>query len=510
MDQFNGIFDLFKYNIILQKYNEKDYNALFLIGCLFLIISFYNNYSFSYKNLYLTFLKLYYNNFYSIAVLTLEGQHITKHTSFSVKVKTLMSDNFKAMWVHIDKYKNNNIFNLLECFNEFDDGGYDDNENNKEESIFIVDQVIPFEIKKHIYCIVNITQNNDDECKNPNNNIKLECKYISLQVFSYIYDVHYLKNFVEEIKDNYLKSIEDRRKNLNFYYKLKDICSSENTINWYEKEFKTNKSFDNLYLKNKEDVINKINFFLNNEQWYKDQGHPYTLGIGLYGPPGTGKTSFIKCLAKKTNRHIIEISLSKIKSENELYDVYYDTKYHKYNKEPLDFRKKIIILEDIDCSNDIVLKREFKKNNSVEISDIVNVLNIDDDDDDDQDVNKKRDKYKKNSSVLTSKTDFTLSSLLNILDGISEDHGRILIMTSNCWNKLDPALIRPGRIDIEIELSNINNEILEDYVFKYYRKKIPIKRMNNINIDYITPCIMINEHSNSKNFNDFLNRLEKY
>lgn len=514
MEPLNGIYDLFKYNMFIQKVNENDYKSLFLLIIGFSLMSLYNRMSFNRYNIYKYYLHLYYKKYTNCATITMEGQHLTKHTSYTVKVKTLMSDNFKAIWGHIFKLKKINIYNLLECFSDFSDDYSSTEERNNDDSMFVVDQSIPFEIENDIYCSVEILQNNDEENNKStqSSNIKIDCKNIILKIFSFKHDINFLTDYIDNIKKEYLKSIEDTRKELRFHYKLKDIDTTENIINWYEKEFNTNKTFDKMYLKNQTDILKKINFFLENEQWYKDEGHPYTLGIGLYGPPGTGKTSFIKCLAKMTNRHIIEISLNKIKTESQLFDVYYDTKYHKFNKEPIDFRKKIIILEDIDCSNDIVLKREYKKENSsnnsnVEVTNIMSLLTNQDIDSDED----KKSNYKKYPvSVSSTKSDLTLSSLLNILDGISEDEGRILIMTSNCWNKLDPALIRPGRIDMEIEMSHIDENILNEFVYKNYKKRIPEKKMKNIKLDNITPCIMINERSNSKTLVNFIEKLEKY
>ena len=54
----------------------------------------------------------------------------------------------------------------------------------------------------------------------------------------------------------------------------------------------------------------------------------------------------------------------------------------------------------------------------------------------------------------------TLSYLLNIIDGIRETPGRILIITSNNYDSLDEALIRPGRIDYSLRMNNASNKTL--------------------------------------------------
>ena len=65
-----------------------------------------------------------------------------------------------------------------------------------------------------------------------------------------------------------------------------------------------------MYFKDKDLVLKKLDFFLNNINWFKDRGNPYTIGFLLYGDPGCGKTSFIKSLLNKTKYHAININLS--------------------------------------------------------------------------------------------------------------------------------------------------------------------------------------------------------
>ena len=74
----------------------------------------------------------------------------------------------------------------------------------------------------------------------------------------------------------------------------------------------------------------------------------------------------------------------------------------------------------------------------------------------------------------------TLSFILNILDGILETPGRILIMTSNYPEKLDKALLRPGRIDINLEVGYCDKPMIKEMFKFFYKKEIDIDDIETI------------------------------
>jgi len=65
-----------------------------------------------------------------------------------------------------------------------------------------------------------------------------------------------------------------------------------------------------------------------------------------------------------------------------------------------------------------------------------------------------------------------LSFLLNLLDGTLESSGRILVISSNFPERIDKALIRPGRIDMIVHFRKCNRDILQQMVNSFCDKEI--------------------------------------
>jgi chaperone BCS1 len=239
-------------------------------------------------------------------------------------------------------------------------------------------------------------------------------------------------------------------------------------------------------------------------------GIPYSLGIGLYGPPGTGKTSFFKCLANMTKRHIVILSFKLIKTKRQLDDFFFENRYNNNNKPySVGFDKKIIIIEDIDCLGEIVCERKSKNeienscnytNNSLNVNEIIQTIvksNIE--------QNKLLEKSAKNKN---EDDIITLDDILNLWDGLKETPGRILGISSNHYDKLDSALIRPGRIDINLKLDNVSRTILKQMYEKYYIQNIDETKLNQINEYFYSPAEIINCYvMNKDNPENFMKRL---
>ncbi len=227
------------------------------------------------------------------------------------------------------------------------------------------------------------------------------------------------------------------------------------------------KTFDTLFFNDKEQILQLLDNFIYRKDKFAIKGFPYKLGLLLHGPPGTGKTSLIKAIAQYTKRHIVTISLDKIKTNQELVNMMFDLKFPIQELDlpvNLDFNDIVFVMEDIDCVSSIVMSRTNKSNIVKE---------------------NKPDKEKKESLLddldSTKKPDnLNLSGLLNVLDGVIDCPGRIIIMTTNHPEKLDSALIRPGRINKKLLLGYMNSTQIQNMVEYYFMTKFTQKQHNKL------------------------------
>ena len=180
----------------------------------------------------------------------------------------------------------------------------------------------------------------------------------------------------------------------------------------------------------KEEIINDLLKFREGKEYYAKIGKAWKRGYLLYGPPGTGKSSMIAAMANYLNYDIYDLELTTVKDNTELRRLLIETT-----------SKSIIVIEDIDCSLDLTGQRKKKKEQE-------------------KDEEKKDPASKMAKGEEESASKVTLSGLLNFIDGLWSACGgeRIIVFTTNYVEKLDPALIRRGRMDMYIEMSYCGSE----------------------------------------------------
>jgi len=192
------------------------------------------------------------------------------------------------------------------------------------------------------------------------------------------------------------------------------------------------------------------------------------MGFLFYGAPGCGKTSTIKAIANHTQRHIVSVPLNKIRTAKELLNVFYNV---RMNYKDIPLHQRLYVLEDIDAADlkDIVGERS--KDESDDQS-----KKKDDSEDSGVDINLLQ--LLKSSATMGpldkwKSSKLTLATLLEVLDGVMEMDGRMLVITTNSPERLDKALIRPGRIDMKVKFSLCTAESILQMYEQYFETSIP-------------------------------------
>jgi hypothetical protein len=293
------------------------------------------------------------------------------------------------------------------------------------------------------------------------------------EVFSYTKSIQEMRKFLNEIRDAYVLKIQNKLGDNIFYFNMVTQNANRNGIKDYSvlaphaifsmKRFHTNRKFTNLFGPEIAAVSKRVRFFMNNRKWYDAKGIPYTLGLLLSGQAGAGKTSSIKCLANETQRHIININLNNDISKTQMENLFFNETMQVVNAaghtETLTIaqNKRIYVLEDVDCQDEIVWERTLKKPEERAAAAAAAAQTA---------AKGSADSYNIMAPNLADKID--LSFLLNLLDGILETPGRIVIMTSNQPKMLDHALIRPGRIDVIADFKKCDHETTIEMIEFFY------------------------------------------
>lgn len=170
----------------------------------------------------------------------------------------------------------------------------------------------------------------------------------------------------------------------------------------------------------KERIVDDVKDFLGSGSWYFDRGIPYRRGYLLHGPPGTGKSSFIQALAGELNYDIAVLNLS----ERGLTD---DRLNHLLTVIP---SRTLVLLEDVDAA--------FSNRRAQTESDGYRGANV------------------------------TFSGLLNALDGVASAEERIIFLTTNHAERLDQALVRPGRVDMFVRLGEVTRDQVDRLWERFY------------------------------------------
>ncbi|KAI3665437.1 hypothetical protein L6452_44064 [Arctium lappa] len=224
----------------------------------------------------------------------------------------------------------------------------------------------------------------------------------------------------------------------------------------------------------KKAIIDDLDLFLTRKDFYKKVGKAWKRGYLLYGPPGTGKSSLIAAIANYLKFDIYDLQLMNVGSDSSLKKLMLRTS-----------NRSILVIEDIDCS--------------IQLPDRKGTAPV---------------KFSDGRSVRDSQ--FSLSGLLNFIDGLWSCCGdeRIIIFTTNHKERLDPALLRPGRMDVHIHMSYLTIDgfktLAANYlnIYDHHRRFREIKEL--INCTKVTPAEVAEELMKSDNVEIVLEGLVKF
>lgn len=290
---------------------------------------------------------------------------------------------------------------------------------------------------------------------------------IKFKLYCYEHDVQHLQTFVDNCNSDYERRMANKLGAHRYYFDQMVATKTKGSVQnplptshlvYTKTKFVTTRTFENVFFEQRKQVRDRVKFFLEHRDWYEKKGIPYTLGFMFHGPPGTGKTSSIKAIANAGRRHIVNIQLSEVKTKQQLQHLFFNDELYVFNgvnteKYTIPIAERLYVIEDIDAMGDVVLRREWKKPVVEE---------------------KKKEEDPFGDRKQEEKDTFDLSFLLNLLDGTLEANGRIIAFSSNYPERIDKALIRPGRVDMIVHFKNCSRAVLKEMVDVFYEQDVEI------------------------------------
>jgi DNA polymerase III delta prime subunit len=454
---------------------------------------------------------------YSMLLMNMVEQALKYLPAISVAFQTWAKERWgknKPKWMPLDDKpsKEKEIINSVTMTRTYPKGEKTDRADNVyvEKVDAVLDYICALDNARHVRMDTRYSLNSTEEIElTPLLKARVKQSALSedgssteLIVYSTVLKVSEIRAWVDEVHDHYVAEKNNKLGNKIYYFNeltTEPIMMSDMSVTpprmvykWDNmpkmltfnmNEFRTSKSFTNVYGHHVDELKERLDLFVNHPDWYMERGIPHSLGIMLHGVPGAGKTSTIKAIARDTHRHIFNLSLRPYTTQRQLTNLFFNETVVVNNYDggkqtlKIPLNKRVYVIEDIDCLTDVVLDRGAEARTAT---------------------------AQKDGDAVT------LSFLLNLLDGVLETPGRILVITSNYPERLDRALVRPGRIDVKIEFGYANRTFILDMINKFYDASMTIEDIPETIADRFTPAeVMESMCANFKNSAAALTHLAK-
>ncbi|KAL0926027.1 hypothetical protein M5K25_004408 [Dendrobium thyrsiflorum] len=240
------------------------------------------------------------------------------------------------------------------------------------------------------------------------------------------FQVTFHKKYKDVTLDSYLPHILEKAKEIKAADRRLKLYMNHHD-DWSPIDLQHPATFETLAMEAdlKKTVLEDLTRFIQRKEYYKKIGKAWKRGYLLFGPPGTGKSTMIGAMANYLKFDIYDLNLGEVRMNSGLKRLLVGMK-----------NKSMLVIEDIDCSIDF----------------------------------KNRNKDKKNDSNKSHNDEISLSGLLNFIDGLWSTSGeeRIIVFTTNYKEKLDRALLRPGRMDMHIHMGYCGPNSFKVLVSNYH------------------------------------------
>lgn len=307
----------------------------------------------------------------------------------------------------------------------------------------VLTDCLNLDLKNGIYVDIITSDKSGEYGGSQNKTIKMVLKTLTLTNED-------LQKFSDSCVIDYIKMINEEKKSKLYHFVFKGFSKNSSfhdqsftsTVisDFNDNHNKSFETFNHIFSEHKNKLEAGVKR-LSNIKYYEENGIKRKKGYLFYGDPGCGKTYSVMAMANTGKRHVIEVPMSRVKTNDDLEKIINLTTINC-----IDFKRDevIILFDEIDCCESS-LRRDLE---------VVKAQKEEED-------------------------KLSLGSMLSRLDGIGSYNGILFVATTNCIEKLDPALYRYGRLD-PIHFTFLRKEDIIGMIEQSYKTKLSEEQVANL------------------------------